>query len=397
MTETADELVIDELAKAAAIPKSSRRKAEARYKDLGEWFCRDDAHCAGHDPHIRAQGSFRLGTVVRAEEYDLDFGCRLREGVTKRSHTQEQLKHLVLADLEAYRQARGIQHEVEEKGRCWRLKYQDEVAFHMDGVPSIPEGQDRRKNLEASMTGGGIDPRIVGAVAEHAGAITDNKRWNYRVVDQDWMVSNAEGYALWFESRVRLFSRVAEDRTMAAKAGTVDALPLSDWDSPLQQAVQVLKCHRNRMFEDAPDRKPISIILTTLAARAYEGEDTVASAIGGILTRMGHEVADEKPRVPNPVNPVEDFADKWDNPAHRELELEKNFRLWLDQARADFRALSASRDPAFIAENAQRKLGLRLEEKTLTKRFGAAGVAAVTRPVEEQVIRGTPGAPWRRS
>ena len=107
--------VVNDLVKAAEIPKSARVKATARYKDLGEWFCRDDAYCVDHDPHIYPQGSFRLGTVVRAEEYDLDFGCRLRQGVSKRTHTQEQLKALVRQDMEAYRQARGIEHELEGK------------------------------------------------------------------------------------------------------------------------------------------------------------------------------------------------------------------------------------------------------------------------------------------
>jgi hypothetical protein len=37
--------------------------------------------------------------------------------------------------------------------------------------------------------------------------------------------------------------------------------------------------HRDRMFENDPDGKPISVIITTLAARAYGGETDVYSAL----------------------------------------------------------------------------------------------------------------------
>jgi hypothetical protein len=34
--------------------------------------------------------------------------------------------------------------------------------------------------------------------------------------------------------------------------------------TPLQQAVQILKRHRDMMFADDPEHKPISVIITTL-------------------------------------------------------------------------------------------------------------------------------------
>lgn len=64
--------IIEAVAASVDIPETAYDKAEARYKDLGEWFGRPEAVCYGFDPHIYPQGSFRLGTVVRGEEYDLD-------------------------------------------------------------------------------------------------------------------------------------------------------------------------------------------------------------------------------------------------------------------------------------------------------------------------------------
>lgn len=390
------DITIDELVKGAEIPDMAKAKAQARYEDLGDWFCRDKAHCALYKPYIYPQGSFRLGTVVRADEYDLDFGCRLQKGVTKLTHTQEDLKNLVRQDLDAYRKSRGIERNLEEKARCWRLHYTDELSFHMDGVPSIPENPEQRQLLETSMTKAGMANTIVQAVAQHAGAITDNRLANYAVISPDWRISNSEGYALWFESRMKLAEQLMEKRAFAARAGTVEELPAAEWNSPLQRTVQVLKCHRDEMFKSEPDGKPISIILTTLAASAYDGETTVAEALGGILDRMGGYVREQQPRVPNPVNPSEDFADKWYDAEYRHLKLEDNFWNWLKQAKIDFSLLADSRDPAFITEQARIKFGVALNERGLAKRLGVAGVPSVIAMPKVTTIRDTPAKPWRK-
>lgn len=386
-------LVMDELAGCLDIPESAYDKAEARYGDLGTWFSRKEAHCAPYDPHISPQGSFRLGTVIRAEEYDLDFGCRLREGITKATHTQEQLKRLVGLDLEEYRKARGIEQELDEKNRCWRLKYKDEIAFHMDGVPSIPEEQQQRLLLEGAMVKHGSDRGLAHDVVRFAGSITDNRMPNYRQLSPAWRTSNSEGYAKWFESRMKLATLLMEKRALAAKAATVDELPARRWKSPLQRSIQILKCHRDRMFEDGPELKPISIVLTTLAAEAYQGEPDVSDALGGILTRMGDLVRSEKPRVPNPVNPIEDFADKWYDPEYKHLNLERNFWAWLRQAKIDFDVIGQSRDADFITEQAMTKFGATLSAASLRSKLGAGAPAVITTPKVHTIIE-TPARPW---
>ncbi|HYE19729.1 MAG TPA: nucleotidyltransferase [Tepidisphaeraceae bacterium] len=396
MSNDTRKLVMEELAGCLDIPESAYDKAEARYTDLGDWFGRPDAHCYEFDPHISPQGSFRLGTVIVAEEYDLDFGCRLRAGITKATHTQEQLKRLVGRDLEEYRRARGIEQRLEEKNRCWRLNYKDELAFHMDGVPSIPEEEQQRVLIEAAMVTYGSDRALAQSVAQLAGSITDIRLPNYKQVSPAWRVSNSEGYAKWFESRMKLASLLMEERALAAKAATVDDLPARRWKSPLQRAVQVLKCHRDRMFVDDPAGKPISIILTTLAAGAYRGELDVADALDGILGRMGDGVRAEKPRVPNPVNPAEDFADKWYDPQYKHLALEANFRAWLRQAKHDFATIGQSRDPNFIAGQAMSKFGVSLDSHALRRKLGGIGAPAVMVTPKVHVITATPAKPWTR-
>ena len=88
------------------------------------------------------------------------------------------------------------------------------------------------------------------------------------------------------------------------------------------------------MFEGNEDSKPISVIITTLAARAYRGESDLVSALSNILGSMDKYIQPKVPFVPNPVNPAEDFADKWYSEKHARLKLKENFHRWLFQAKA---------------------------------------------------------------
>lgn len=385
--------IIKAIADAIDIPASAYEKAEARYKDLGEWFGRDESNCADFDPHIYPQGSFRLGTVVRSDEYDLDFGCRLRQGVSKSTHSQKELKDMVGADMEAYRVARGIQSSLEAKHRCWRLQYADELSFHMDGVPSIPEEEPQRLLLKEAMIKAGSVDTLAEDVAKLAGAITDDRLPNFEKVDSNWRISNSEGYALWFETQMlRGFDGHEKRAFMEAKASQVDRLPGKSGRTVLQRCVQVLKRHRDIMFEDNEDSKPISIIITTLAAMAYQGERDVASALETILSTMGNLVSPSKPRVPNPVNPAEDFADRWYDPASSELKLEENFNLWLQAAQRDFAIIGESSDMELITEQAREKFGSVIDPEKLKE---SLGLGAVTEPKRIH-IKSSPAKPWCR-
>lgn len=376
------------------IPPSAYERAERRYQDLGQFFSSADARCASYSPHIFAQGSFRLGTVVRPigdDEYDLDVGLRLRQGLSKSSITQQDLKGLVGGDLSRYRARRGIQEGLSEKRRCWRLAYRDELPFHMDVVPSLPEDAEHRVVLQERMRGAGVDPGLSERVAQHVGAITDNQHAHYRVLSDDWRVSNSVGYALWFESRLRQ-AQVLLERSAAARGTTIDQLPVRAWESPLQAAVRVLKRHRDQMYQQHPDSKPISVIITTLAAQAYQGETDLESTLDGVLARMGSLVRASQPRVPNPVNPEEDFADKWHEQAYASLRLEENFRVWLQRARADLQNLRHA-DSEVLLESALDGFGVHVGRDRLLRAIG--GSAAAT-PREPTVLADPANKPWAR-
>ena len=391
MSTTSSQRNLQLLLEELDIPDSAYERAERRYQDLGEFFGSADARCAAHAPHIYPQGSFRLGTVVRPigeDEYDLDVGLRLHQGLSKSNTTQEQLKQLVGRDLVTYRTRRGIQQGLSEKRRCWRLAYRDELAFHMDVVPSLPEEGARRAVLQERMQSTGVDAALSARVAQHAGAITDNQHAHYSVLSDDWKVSNSEGYALWFESRLRQ-AQVLLEKSAAARGTTIDRLPMRAWESPLQTAIRVLKRHRDQMYQQHPDAKPISVIITTLAALAYRGEIDLESTLDGVLERMSAQVRATRPRVPNPVNPEEDFADKWYEPAYAALRLEDNFHAWLQRARADLHNLRYA-DSETLLEGALDRFGVEVGRDRLAKALGAAA----SRPSQPSPLAEPTIKPW---
>lgn len=360
MTQEQKNAILENMVETLELPDSAYEKAKNRYEDLGEWFGRDESHLKDNDPHIFPQGSFRLGTAIRpldsSEEYDLDLACNLRKDITQTTHTQFNLKDIVGDELEAYRVARGIQSDVEEKHRCWRLEYQDELSFHMDIVPCIPSSDIQMDSLFESMTIHEIDTTLAKSISKLAVSITDDRNDNYKYINNDWNISNPEGYARWFEYNM---NQGHDDITM--EHAQVDDVPNFRNKTILQRVVQLLKRHRDSMFKDNEDSKPISVIITTLAGHAYNGETDLELAITNVLSNMHSYVKDYTPRIANPVNNDEDFADRWAMPSYTDLELETNFWEWLTQARVDFQTILSSEDSNFRSKQIQEKFSLSLK------------------------------------
>ena len=368
--------IIKKLIDRLELPDGAYDLAVKRYQDLGEWFDRDESTLKEYKPHIFPQGSFRLGTAIKpnsGDEYDLDIACKLTAGIDKSTHTQKDLKTKVGTELEAYIKARNIKEKLEEKHRCWRANYQDSLNFHMDIVPCIPESTNRRKKIYDSLIKHGADDSIAVSRSELTVSITDDRDDNYEQISDDWKISNPEGYAQWFESTMNRAMKF----DLLEKSAQVDEVPLFKRKTPLQRVIQLLKKHRDLMFEEDKDSKPISIILTTLAAKAYKGEQDFHTALSNILDEMGKLVNNTSPRVPNPVDPNEDFADRWAMEKYSHLNLENNFWNWLQQAKRDLQLMLDSNDSQFISKHAQQRFGIRLDENDLAKSLGFNSAPAV--------------------
>ncbi len=389
LTNNQEATMYKELIEKIELPESAYMRAKERYESLGAWL--EKSECAKYSPHIFPQGSFRLGTAIRPlndnNEYDLDLACELRKGIFKSTHTQCELKEMVGREIKAYRNANGVKAPAKEKPRCWRLEYADELSNHMDIVPRIPDAENSRKALFEAMRSTGASEQLADNVAKLAVSITDNRTANFSVISDDWYGSNPAGYALWFEDRM------SQLRTIFEARAKIDPVPTFKLKSPLQRVIQLLKRHRDQMFQDYEEVKPISIIITTLAARAYNGEFDATLAMKSILTDMDKYIQNTQPKVPNPVNPAEDFADRWNMPDGKKLDLEGNFYKWLIQARKDFGLLGTA-DRAFLLEHVEQRLNLKLDRYDLEKKIGDDISPQKNEFASRVNIIGNPPKPW---
>jgi Second Messenger Oligonucleotide or Dinucleotide Synthetase domain len=290
------------------LTETQRQSAEEKYEAVAKWL-----NLGGiiiiYDPEISAQGSIVLGTTVRPIgriEFDIDLLCKLCKG--SRRQDQAWVKKMIgdrLLEHATYRKM------LEDINRGWRLNYAGE--FHMDITPAVP-------NL----------------LCPNDGILVPDKKLSR------WKESNPAGYARWFNEKAALsFQRIIKG-TMQTEA-RVQPLPEYRFaKGVLRRAVQIYKRHRDIYF-DGKENAPISIIITTLAAHAYEkavserSYESEFDLIYDVLELMPDfiEVRYENGRkfyyIANPTTKGENFAEKWNaNPdsAHA-------FFRWRQKAMAD--------------------------------------------------------------
>jgi hypothetical protein len=190
---------------------------------------------------------------------------------------------------------------------------------------------------------------------ESAIAITDIRSPVYEHISEDWQRSNPKGYADWFQLRMGpIFERRRKSLAESIRA-SVEDIPIYRIRTPLQSAIMILKRHRDGMFEGHFDERPISIIITTLAAHAYNGEEKISDALYSILANMDRfiEWNGQTCIIRNPSDPLENFADKW--PLHPERQ--RAFFDWLAQARHDFGQLALQVERRRIVETVRPRMG----------------------------------------
>ena len=345
--------LFESIAEALDISDSHYQQAVQCYESIGEWLERDESKVALYSPEIYPQGSFLLGTVTRpifdTDEYDLDLVCELN--LQKDKITQEGLKNLVGYEIKSYACANNINSPVKEGRRCWTLSYTDGAKFHMDILPAIPDADTLKLLIESR----GYSPSIW---SDSAIAITDNTLPNYSWIDSTWPCSNPKGYAAWFRSRMEIEFNARRKLLAESMQARVEDVPEYKVKTPLQRAIQILKRHRDIMFVNDQENKPISIIITTLAAHAYNNESDLLDALQNLVKDMSShiQVDDGVTWIPNPVNPLENFADKWQEHPQRE----QNFRRWLRQVQQDLDKALELGDLPGVAESLKPCLGERV-------------------------------------
>ena len=380
--------LLEAIAEALDIPERHYELAIKRYESIGTWLERDGSIVAPYTPLIYPQGSFLLGTVTRPisekDEYDLDLVSELN--LLKNSITQADLKKLVGHEIKSYADAHSMKSPVKEGRRCWTLHYADGVQFHIDILPSIPDAKLFKEFLESR----GYSPSNL---SDFAIAITDNTLPNYNCIDPDWPCSNPRGYAAWFRSQMEI--RFNEKRRSFAESRQlrVEEVPEYKVKTPLQRAIQILKRHRDILFANAPDDKPISIIITTLAGHAYNNEPDILATLQNVVAGMPRYIQRNNGVVwiPNPVNPLENFADKW--PEHPQRE--ESFYRWLRMVQKDLNAMLEQSDIQKAAESVKSSLGEQVINKGLRNfdevHSGSAAILGTksSRPPRKDTSKGT--------
>ncbi|RWC96098.1 MAG: nucleotidyltransferase [Mesorhizobium sp.] len=370
-TDDQVEKFLQALVEELAIPVSRYEQAETSYTSLGDWFHRPESTVRNFDPAVYVQGSFRLGTAIRpvndAEEYDVDSVCELKQ-LTKNDLTQFDLKQLLGHEVKAYHDANGMTKPVREGRRCWILSYADGAQFHMDIVPSLPNGSEQRLLLERAQ----FDARW----ADTAIAITDRDVPTYQVRTADWPRSNPKGYGEWIRSRMgsvlaRRKQILVESLRRQGVTASVENLPDYRVRTPLQAAVMLLKRHRDNMFAGEPDLKPISVIITTLAGHAYGEQDTIAGALFSILEGMDRYIRHDGTKyvIPNPTDAFENFADKWEKDPRKA----QAFFRWLEQARQDFGRAARATMLQGMNEAVSARMGTALTDRAVARIRGNGG------------------------
>lgn len=336
-------------------------------------YLENDPVFAPYHPVVSPQGSLRLGTIIQPinkdDDLDVDLVYRIRG---KNSFwTQKNIKDLVgnrLKNSSTYNKMMD-----DEGRRCWTLNYRHESAdikerYHMDILPCVAnEDYDR---IFREVSGNTFSLSEANRIAIR---ITDKLKDDYAssTDTQTWLISNPDGYAYWFADRCKTI----EQRSIRSIMDSI--MPIGRYSkekSTLQMIVQILKRHRDIKFYNDTENKPISIIITTLAAKAYNGEKDLASALVYVISNMQNYIdqdADGNFVISNPVNPRENFADKWvEKPIRKQC-----FFEWLSTLKQDMKAIAES-------------TGIRLREN-VGKAFGSNIAAVVSNSLAKDLKSNT--------
>ena len=311
--------------------------ARQRYEAVGEWLARSTNPLLAA-VEVYAHGSIGLLTAnkpIKGQEHDVDLIVYAPAFPLELAPSG--LKHIVGARL---REHAIYEKLLEEKARCWRLNYAGEL--YLDVTPSI-------RNPYCS----------------NGGELVPEKRTEL------WKASNPKGYRSKFEQRAALMPRFGVGKMIAEdgiRDGTVADFPaMRKRKGVLRRTVQICKRHRDVFFlERDVALAPISIIITTLAARSYEycvgsfEYDSPFDLLFDVVARMPDFIDGAPFRgtgsswvIWNETTRGENFAEKWNaDPA-----LAAAFFEWHRRIRADLAALSADEGLDKLGEMLGRSFG----------------------------------------
>lgn len=323
---------LEYMCQALEVTPTQHKAAKKHYEAVADWLAESS------DPLLQnliiyPHGSIALGTTVKPHgrnEHDVDLVSRAPN--VNSSYSPVVLKTAIGRRLREHASYRSI---LKEKRRCWRLEYANE--FHLD-----------------------ITPSILNPACGNGGELVPDKELVH------WKPTNPQGYLRLFERRALLLPSIRYTDSLLEKRGDAAPFPKQTLlKGILRRLVQLAKRHRDIYFEyrDA-SLAPISIIITTLLAQAYEEciHQTYDSELQ-LLIAVIHTMPDfiERPTttghmrwaVWNETTEGENFAEKW----NRDPRLANTFFQWHTKFLADIESIKSV-------------YGLDRLTKSLTESFG---------------------------
>lgn len=347
--------LLDEICQMLELTAAQFEAARTSYEAVAEWLSASD------NPllqliEVYAHGSTGLGTTVRPiarEDFDVDLICKVLRFTADRSPAE--LKRIVGDRLKENARYASM---LEEKKRCWRLNYARE--FHLD-----------------------ISPTIVNTECANGGELVPDKKL------REFKPTNPKGYKALFDRRASLRPVLRVNKALAAqdRAAGVEPFPAhSIAKGILRRIVQLLKRHRDIHFLEVTEEvAPISIVITTLAAQAYEycvthfPFDSELDLVVETIRMMPHFI--ERPFVngrrlyvvANETTIGENFAERWNTEPARVTA----FYAWHAKALADFEGLRDLEGVDLIARSLGKSFGDSIVGKVMDSRTQTVSQARI--------------------
>lgn len=294
------ELLLRNIVDMISLSETAKKQITKEYESLAMLFDKSNL-----DVDIKYQGSYALGTAIKPlkseeNDYDIDLVVILENYTINNPRKIKEDVGNVLMESKLYRD------KVTENRRSWTVSYYNS---HVDVLPSIVD-----ENGESDII------------------ITDNKE-GYRT-----LCSSPFRFKNWFLNRGMLLkesSQFFENQIEHPKDEDNNA-------DTLKAIVKLIKFHRDAYFEDKDSElKPISMLITILAAEAFEGGNNFLEEVKKVVSGMRKQIdwIDGRPYVYNPIDINENFTDKWDEYPERE----EAFWNWLEDMEATFSKLNISK------------------------------------------------------
>lgn len=347
---------------------ASMSLTEAQYETIDQRYCTlqrilntsDDSSLSG--AHIFVQGSIALKTTIRPVPEALDEMGTVDADAIVLVYPSGPLEpdELLAAIQKRFESGSRVDAPVTPLRRGIRITYADEnPGFHIDITPAIG-----RPNL--------ADEKGFG---------------NLYVPDREtgWKHSSPRSYAAWLEDVSSKEINIVQERSMVK--ATMDSVsmestqdPIPEYNNylehnPLRATIKLLKRHRDvwALNSDNAKVRPISAIITTLAARSYlrvaqlskqrpyRAIEAILEIVNGMPDYIGRNAKDEY-EVLNPEDKDENFAEKWNRVNEGNI-LISAFDRWHGQVMQDLRmGLRDHGNQANFLDNFHRAFKIRKSE-----------------------------------